>query len=1517
MSELHAHFILRQQQAFQRLLDGNNARAQAAAPSTSGGKSWNRPSPLKAAALPKIDVNARDWLGRTVLHLAAASQDASATEYVRMLLAHPDINVNVTDKESKWTALHRALYRGNLASAILLLQRPEIDTSLRDSEGYTAFDLYNSTVENTKPESRDASRADLFTWGANRNAALGLGHGDDRLHPEQVVVHPPKGTPVSEEENLDARFSPIHVKDVVMSKLHTAVVTAESRGNLRVCGFGSGGRLGQGQNTQYNLIPLSQLNSTITAVALGQDHTLAVTKAGEVLSWGLNRFAQLGYVVEPPAGVAGRAEEPIQATARKVGGPLKNRVVVGVAACKTASACWTREELFTWGTNSGQLGYDRSAHPVQVLPRIVTKVLYSIRSVSITDAAMACLLVTNDVVLVWNDESRKINFPGHAFPSEIAVYRPPQAMSNNRIEKITSSENLFAALSSNGEVFTFTVPPPPAPAADGTPSKQRPSISPKRVWALRKNFSAVKYSSFIISRQDVALGADGSIIICTESGHAFVRSRNGNAGQGGMGKASKFQQVPYMQRVVRVCANTTGAYGALRVDYEPQPIRIVGNVLAQDLAEMQPWMRAEGLGEGEESIATVGEGVEREEREEMRAVEVGGKDDWDNETLMGEDLREKKIQVVETLQAVEIQREKEIQAVKLPREKKIRAVEALQAVEMVREKKIQAVEVFQAVEMPREEESDEEDEDEAVRKDVNQMKLLCALLERMNAGATPWDDAHLLHGADLIVHVPPKWTIPVHRVMLAARSAVFASILRGGPPVEEHERGMLIEMLPANVDLSRSTLKLIGCNPMAVLLLLTYLYSDDLPALWDHRVRGAVERELAELGIEHAQVKADIQHLARTLSLPLLEEVLEAPVKRMPRQSLSEDMRRLFEASNGALASAKASGEVPLTPDVVLRLADRDVRVYSVLLRARSSFFAAFFDDEDWTTKRWNEDGVIEVEFGHLRWREMEYVMQFLCCGGDQEMFESIDDVHSVDELLDLMLDIIAAANELHLHRLILLCSQVILKRVNVNNVCSLFADASHYHAMSLVHALQQYAAVSMETLLESHMLDELSGHLIKQLSAFVREQQACKHPVSRSNLLVHSAMEAHRDWIEKQDVPSTIVPANRFGAFRDSPKLSPPGSDKMHHRQSDLAPPNSPALHPQVPPKAAENIPADDEVFLMDDPGTSPTPFRTEVGDSPNKSFGGWRTMSSAPRVDMRVIMAEAQSAAPTGKLTPSGSMSRVSSSGAGFLPRGTPPRASMVVPTTPRSSSSSPWRVPQQTTTPTKPLAGLSPPNTGKSEKAASRAPGFVPGNCPTQPQTPTKTAGTLGLGPVIMPAKLVAPSSSTGSSSMIRRAKSESVWTPPPVQPIVHASSSSAAMSFIAIQQLQREQGVGVTKDKQSLLKIQEEERARQVEDDFLKWWAAEEARLQAEEQAAQVRAVEQVKARPQKTKKPKTTKGQQTYSPSKNNYETSQANESSSSRRDGNPQEQSVLQTSGKKKAKPRPAKDKELKTTGKS
>lgn len=126
---------------------------------------------------------------------------------------------------------------------------------------------------------------------------------------------------------------------------------------------------------------------------------------------------------------------------------------------------------------------------------------------------MACLLKSQDVVCFWNGRHFKIkcvtilhlfiitidrphlSFPTHIFPSEIQTYRPPMANNNASIAKVVCHEGsgTFAALSLNGEMFTFSLNAPPV-LTDGS-IHDKHLIKPQRIWALRKQFSAVKVNS--------------------------------------------------------------------------------------------------------------------------------------------------------------------------------------------------------------------------------------------------------------------------------------------------------------------------------------------------------------------------------------------------------------------------------------------------------------------------------------------------------------------------------------------------------------------------------------------------------------------------------------------------------------------------------------------------------------------------------------------------------------------------------------------------------------------------------------------------------------------------------------------------------------------------------------------------------------------------------------------------------------------------------------------------------------
>jgi hypothetical protein len=80
------------------------------------------------------------------------------------------------------------------------------------------------------------------------------------------------------------------------------------------------------------------------------------------------------------------------------------------------------------------------------------------------------------------------SFPTQRFSSEISVYRPPQAIKGQNIIRLKSCDDTIAALSSNGEVFTFSS----QPIGEGDSAKSSIAFKPQRIWALRRQFSAVQ-----------------------------------------------------------------------------------------------------------------------------------------------------------------------------------------------------------------------------------------------------------------------------------------------------------------------------------------------------------------------------------------------------------------------------------------------------------------------------------------------------------------------------------------------------------------------------------------------------------------------------------------------------------------------------------------------------------------------------------------------------------------------------------------------------------------------------------------------------------------------------------------------------------------------------------------------------------------------------------------------------------------------------------------------------------------
>jgi inhibitor of Bruton tyrosine kinase len=322
--------------------------------------------------LGRMELNSRDQSGLTILHRAVSSAGANAVAFALALIENPSVDIYIQDLENGWTALHRALYFGNITIARALMERDSKDSmgqgvnnavfrvnaviKIKDHEGNSAFDVYNATIARRALEHRSHSETvsayddedddsegvrsrgsdnlafgsidadEIFAFGSNKNLTLGFGDGDDRQHPEKINLKRP--------DHLLYRFHCEH--------LHSRYEAGEAAGKVPYAPV-----------TSVSDLPALTRNRPIIIqdVTLSKLHSAILTTDPE------SNLYMCGF---GPGGRLGTGDEQTSFNYVCVeGGGLAGKKIVAFALGQNHSMAVSSEgEVFTWGTNTwGQLGY--------------------------------------------------------------------------------------------------------------------------------------------------------------------------------------------------------------------------------------------------------------------------------------------------------------------------------------------------------------------------------------------------------------------------------------------------------------------------------------------------------------------------------------------------------------------------------------------------------------------------------------------------------------------------------------------------------------------------------------------------------------------------------------------------------------------------------------------------------------------------------------------------------------------------------------------------------------------------------------------------------------------------------------------------------------------------------------------------------------------------------------------------------------------------------------------------------
>jgi alpha-tubulin suppressor-like RCC1 family protein len=173
------------------------------------------------------------------------------------------------------------------------------------------------------------STGQVLAWGQNAYGELGNGTLTSSSSP--VVVSLPSGTTVTA---------------IAAGALHSLALT--STGQLLAWGFGLDGELGNGITASSSTPVAVSLPSgtTVTAIAANGGHSLALTSTGVVLAWGYNNYGQLGN------GTTANSNTPVA-----VSMPSGTTVTAVAGGGRHSLALTSTGQLLAWGWNTcGQLG---------------------------------------------------------------------------------------------------------------------------------------------------------------------------------------------------------------------------------------------------------------------------------------------------------------------------------------------------------------------------------------------------------------------------------------------------------------------------------------------------------------------------------------------------------------------------------------------------------------------------------------------------------------------------------------------------------------------------------------------------------------------------------------------------------------------------------------------------------------------------------------------------------------------------------------------------------------------------------------------------------------------------------------------------------------------------------------------------------------------------------------------------------------------------------------------------------
>ncbi|MFQ6625618.1 hypothetical protein Gotur_005697 [Gossypium turneri] len=318
--------------------------------------------------------------------------------------------------------------------------------------------LYKSPEIN-EDNRNEAVTLQVLSWGRGASGQLGGGIEEIRIYPSPVanLLFPHASFSLSptpgKTQNQDQKDQTLHSVGISCGLFHSGLVVG---GKLWMWGKGDGGRLGFGHENPAFVPTLNPHLDSVSFVALGGLHSVALTSKGEVFTWGYGGFGALGHSVYHR-----------ELVPRLVEGNW-SRNIRHIATSGTHTAAVTESgDLYTWGREEGdgRLGLGPGRGPNEggglSIPSKVKELPTPVAAVSC--GGFFTMALTEDGQLWnWGDEGKVLSWGhgghgqlGHSSIQNKKVPATIEALADKRVVYIACGGSSSAGITDEGKLYMW------------------------------------------------------------------------------------------------------------------------------------------------------------------------------------------------------------------------------------------------------------------------------------------------------------------------------------------------------------------------------------------------------------------------------------------------------------------------------------------------------------------------------------------------------------------------------------------------------------------------------------------------------------------------------------------------------------------------------------------------------------------------------------------------------------------------------------------------------------------------------------------------------------------------------------------------------------------------------------------------------------------------------------------------------------------------------------------------------